>query len=66
LLAEVYVELTGGRQRGLLLETDQSLAFAQYERAAQRTPRPMVVDEAALAAHAAFVGRLKDPVWLKA
>ncbi len=63
LLAEVYVELTGGRQRGLVLETDQTLAFAQYERPANRTPRPIIPDEATLAAHAAFVARLKDPVW---
>jgi DNA polymerase III subunit epsilon len=65
LLAEVYVELTGGRQRGLVLETVQGLAFAQYERAANRTPRLMVVDEATLATHAAFIARLKDPVWLQ-
>ena len=63
LLAEVYVELTGGRQRGLVLETEQGLSFAHYERAANRTPRPMVVDEATLAAHEAFISRLKDPVW---
>ncbi len=65
LLAEVYVELTGGRQRGMVLETVQGLAFAQYERAGTRTPRPMLVDEATLATHAAFIARLKDPVWLK-
>ncbi len=64
LLAEVYVELTGGRQRGLVLETEQGLAFAQYERAEARTPRLIMVDEAALAAHATFIARLKDPVWL--
>jgi DNA polymerase-3 subunit epsilon len=63
LLAQVYVELTGGRQRGLVLETEQTLVFAQYQRPANRTPRPIVVDEAQLAAHAAFVARLKEPVW---
>ncbi len=63
LLAEVYVELTGGRQRGLVLETVQGLAFAQYERTEARTPHAIVVDEATRAAHAAFVARLKDPVW---
>jgi len=63
LLAEVYVELTGGRQRGLVLETEQGLAFAKYERVEGRVPRPMVVAEDALAAHAAFVAGLKDPVW---
>jgi DNA polymerase-3 subunit epsilon len=63
LLAEVYVELTGGRQRGLLLETEQGLAFAQYEREAERAPRPIIVAPEILAAHTAFVARLKDPVW---
>jgi DNA polymerase-3 subunit epsilon len=65
LLAEVYVELTGGRQRGLVLETEQGLAFAQYALAGARTPRLMIVDEATRAAHAAFITRLKDPVWHK-
>jgi DNA polymerase-3 subunit epsilon len=63
LLAEVYVELTGGRQRGLVLETEQGLAFAQYERETARTPRPILVDDEALNLHTAFVARLKDPVW---
>jgi len=64
LLAEVYVELTGGRQRGLVLETEQTLSFAQYERETTRTPNPIIVPADALAAHAAFITRLKDPVWL--
>jgi len=63
LLAEVYVELTGGRQRGLLLETDQTLAFAQYTRAETRTPRPIIVAPEVLATHTLFVSRLKDPIW---
>jgi len=63
LLAEVYVELTGGRQRGLVLETAQGLAFATYEREASREPRPIIVSEEALAAHAAFITKLKEPIW---
>ena len=63
LLAEVYVELTGGRQRGLVLETAQGLAFAQYERATERMPRRIVPAPETLAAHAAFIARLVDPVW---
>jgi DNA polymerase-3 subunit epsilon len=65
LLAEVYVELTGGRQRGLVLaDAEQAdMAVAVYEAAGPRTPRPIVPDTATLAAHAAFVARLKDPVW---
>ncbi len=64
LLAEVYVELTGGRQRGLVLDTEQGLALAQYEAPANRTPRPMTVTKEQHAAHEAFLTRLKDPVWL--
>lgn len=63
LLAEVYLELTGGRQRGLTLETEQGLAFARYEAPAQRTVRAIEVSDAQKAAHAEFVGKLKEPVW---
>jgi len=64
LLAEVYVELTGGRQRGLGLATDMSTArVAEYAPRGVRTPRPMAVSAAEEAAHQAFVARLKDPLW---
>jgi DNA polymerase-3 subunit epsilon len=68
LLAEVYVELTGGRQRGLLLVADGAEArpIVSYRHDGPRTPRRMVPSEAELAAHAAFLVRLKDPVWLMA
>ncbi len=65
LLADVYVELTGGRQRGLTLETEQALSFAQYERSGTRTPRLIAVDEETLQAHTAFAAKLNDPVWDK-
>jgi DNA polymerase-3 subunit epsilon len=65
LLAEVYVELNGGRQRGFVLETEESFAFAVYELAPNRTPRPMTPSPEALAAHTAFIARLQDPVWAK-
>ncbi len=65
LLADVYVELTGGRQRGLVLEREPGLAFAQYQHEPGRVPRPMVVDAQSLADHAAFIAKLKDPVWRK-
>ena len=65
LLAEVYVELTGGRQRGLGLATEASTApVAIYVHAGPRTARLLVPTEAELAAHRAMVARLKDPVWL--
>jgi DNA polymerase III subunit epsilon len=64
LLAEVYVALTGGRQRGLTLAAAAGAArpAASYA-AAPRTPRRIVPSDAELAAHAAFVARLADPLW---
>ena len=65
LLADVYVELTGGRQRGLSLASENggNLAIATYTHAGPRTPRPIIVDAAAKEAHVQFVTRLKDPLW---
>ena len=64
LLAQVYVELTGGRQRGLVLNAPEpSAPIVAYARTVQRVPRPFVPTRAQLAAHAAFVAKLKDPVW---
>jgi DNA polymerase III subunit epsilon len=65
LLANVYVELTGGRQRGLSLvaETETSLPIVTYTGIDERTPVLIHPTEAQLAAHAALVARLKDPLW---
>jgi len=65
LLADVYMELTGGRQRGLSLVAAgaAALPLVSYAPTGPRTPRPIVPSAAALAAHAAFVARLKDPLW---
>jgi DNA polymerase-3 subunit epsilon len=66
LLAEVYVELTGGRQRGLSLAAEKVAAPSiSYTHAGPRTSRPMLPGAAELAAHAAFIARLKDPLWLQ-
>ena len=65
LLAEVYVELTGGRQRGLSLTLDAgSQPSAVYTHAGPRVARPIVPTAAEVAAHHDFVARLKDPLWL--
>ena len=65
LLADVYVELTGGRQRGLSLAAETAaIELLVYTHSGNRTPRPMVPSAAELAAHAAFVARLQNPVWL--
>jgi DNA polymerase-3 subunit epsilon len=67
LLAEVYVELTGGRQRGLSLAAEKVAAeIVVYTHEGSRTPRPIVPSAEELSAHAAMVERLKDPVWLQA
>lgn len=67
LLAEVFLELMGGRQPGLVLAA-RSLGPAQgggAERASW-TPRPIVPDAAALERHAAFVAKkVKDALWAK-
>jgi DNA polymerase-3 subunit epsilon len=72
LLAEVYLELTGGRQPGLDLvgrgrsATVVNLAEAPKPRRAARRGLPGVSPTAAEeAAHAAFVATLKDPIWKK-
>jgi DNA polymerase-3 subunit epsilon len=64
LLAEVYVELTGGRQRGLDLPgARMGRAAFDYASRKPRTPRLIEPDEEALAAHAAFIATLKNPLW---
>ncbi len=64
LLAAVYVELTGGRQRGLTLENEAGPAQPiVYTYEGRRTPRSVVPDAAELAAHDVLLGRLKEPLW---
>lgn len=65
LLAEVYVELTGGRQRGLSLAAqDQHGPITVYLHTGPRTPLLVHPTQAELAAHAMFLTRMKEPVWL--
>ncbi len=66
LLAAVYVELTGGRQRGLALGAGAGgeTSATRYEAQPSRRPVPVIPTEAETAAHAAFMLRLKDPLWL--
>lgn len=66
LLAQVYVELTGGRQIGFdLMEEAVATAVAAAARE-YREPRPHAATPEELARHAAFIAKLKDPVWLSA
>ncbi len=65
LLAEVYIELTGGRQHGLVLAgTGQAETYISYRFNGMRVPRQVEVSAEALIAHAAFMARLKEPIWM--
>jgi DNA polymerase-3 subunit epsilon len=70
LLTQVYVELCGGRQIGLMLaEEAATQAVAELAMAAPvvqriaRAPRPHAASDAELARHAAFIQKLVDPLW---
>jgi len=63
LLALVYLELRGGRQLGLTLGAAPLMQAFAREAAAPRTPRPMEVAPEQAATHAAFLDKLKDPLW---
>jgi DNA polymerase-3 subunit epsilon len=65
LLAEVYLELRGGRQTGLELGAAPAVQALAMEERAPRTPRPLTPTPEHIAAHAAFVATLKEPLWLK-
>lgn len=66
LLSDVYVELTGGRQAALLLldDTGGAMPAFAYEPVVNRRPILIQPGPVALDRHAAFIARLKDPVWL--
>lgn len=68
LLAQVYVELTGGRQIGLGLVADTgSIAVEPSAHPVtvreMRPARPHAAHEEELARHRAFISRLVDPLW---
>lgn len=65
LLADVYVELTGGRQRSLTLEQNVELSFAHYEAPAQRTARRIALTDDQLAAHTELVTQIKGAIWTR-
>jgi DNA polymerase-3 subunit epsilon len=68
LLAQVYVELMGGRQIGLGLVADVAAAMPSVAPAARpgatvRPPRVFRPSEAELAAHTAFLQTIDAPLW---
>jgi DNA polymerase III subunit epsilon len=71
LLAEVYLEMMGGRQRGLGLTGDEMVTLqqvaaisAQAERVrVQREPRVFALSPEEETAHQEMVGKLTDALW---
>jgi DNA polymerase-3 subunit epsilon len=63
LLAEVYLELIGGRQPVLGL-TAATAVVAQQAAAVVRAARAHAPSAEELAAHAAFIAGMKAPIWL--
>jgi len=74
LLAQLYVELTGGRQIGLGLVGSEDLAAAASAPAATgalravrplRPPRPHAPSPEELARHRAFIAEIKNAIWTR-
>lgn len=69
LLAQLYIELRGGRQIGLELAADAAVAVTAPQPVAarslgpQRAPRPHAASEEEIARHADFVARIKHALW---
>jgi len=66
LLASVYLELIGGRQPGLELAREDKAgeeAVPEIRTAVARPPRPHAPSAEEIAAHAALLEKLKDPIW---
>lgn len=67
LLAQVYVELTGGRQIGLTLVSETIEVQASFMPSAApaivRPARLFEASEAELARHAAFMKKINNPLW---
>jgi DNA polymerase-3 subunit epsilon len=69
ILAEVYIELIGGKQTSLVLGAEESsgvgdgLDAGVIERPWRERPLAPRLDPATIAAHEAFVRTLKNPIW---
>lgn len=70
LLAQLYIELTGGRQIGLGLAQEEESEIVRVELTASAVVRPVrparvfAASAAELERHAAFIATLKEPLWL--
>ncbi len=69
LLADVYLELCGGRQPGLDIDREKTRARGSEEKTvlrARREPRPHAPSEEERKAHEAFLEKIKNALWKKA
>jgi len=68
LLAEVYLELRGGRQPDLAIAAVSETAAVSGEISprTRRAPRPHAPTEEELAAHKEFLEKIGNPLWLRA
>lgn len=66
LLADVYLELTGGRQAKMAL-SDEAMATQRANHTAREVipPREFPVSAEELLAHESFLEQVKDPLWKK-
>ena len=64
LLAEVYLELIGGRQPSLGLGAATAIETSTREERAPRPPRSHAPSDDEAAAHAEFLKKIKNPIWL--
>ena len=70
LLAQVYLELMGGKQPGLELANavkaaPNPVAIVLEAAPVNRQPRPILLTEAEIEAHRAFLAKIKEPIWLR-
>lgn len=76
LLAQVYIELTGGRQIGLELAAEASVGLvatamsdgrpgASSSQRPRREPRPHAATPEELARHAEFMAEIEDAIWAR-
>jgi DNA polymerase-3 subunit epsilon len=72
LLAEVYLELLGGRQHGLGLAAENSAVVQNEDGEVSllagrdrkyREPRPHAANDEEIAAHEAMLDKMKEPLW---
>lgn len=64
ILAEVYLELMGGKQAGLELVQEKKTVAKIIEQK-ERAPRSFPPSQEELEAHKKFISKLKEPIWLK-